>query len=59
MTFGERLPGGLEWAYPTSRLINCTFGKNFIPYMACFYRLVAVMWMYVAELVVDGRTTGE
>jgi len=24
--------------------------------MACFYRLVAVMWMQIADLVVDGRT---
>jgi hypothetical protein len=55
MTFGEELPGGLKWVYPTSRLINCTFGKSFIPDMPHSCRLVAAMRVQVADLVVDGR----
>jgi hypothetical protein len=58
MTFGEELPGGLKWAYPTSRLINCRFGKSFIPGMPSSCRLVVVMAMEVADLVVNARTPG-
>tara|TARA_B100000949_G_C13952044_1_gene313307 strand:+ start:276 stop:455 length:180 start_codon:yes stop_codon:yes gene_type:complete len=58
MTFGEELPGGLKWAYPTSRLINCTFGKSFNPDMPSSRRFMPAMGMQVAELVVYVCTTG-
>jgi len=58
VTLKEGLPGGLKWAHPTSRLINCTFGRSFIPGMPHSCRLVAVTRMQVADLAVDGRTPG-
>ena len=59
MTFGEELPGGLKWAYLSSRLIKCGFGRSFIPDMPSSRRFMPAMGMQVADLVVDGRTIGK
>jgi len=58
VTLEEGLPGGLKWAYRSSRLINCRYERSFISRLPSSCRLVAVMGMQVAELVVDGLTPG-
>ena len=51
------LSGTLKWCHATSRLINCTFEKSFVPGMPSSRRFMPAMEMQVADLVVDGRTT--